>query len=132
MTDDAVIRAMIDVERFRDALQVAPEVVEAYLRAEGYAWGYQDARGPDAVDTDQATAFARTYAITVAEFHLRSQSGHISPGQSVIRVYMCNPCATRTGALAHEDPRRQQRRISVGGQLAQPFCDLAITASNSV
>ncbi|MFF0494379.1 hypothetical protein ACFYTQ_35635 [Nocardia sp. NPDC004068] len=69
MTDDAVIRAMIDVERFRDALQVAPEVVEAYLRAEGYAWGYQDARGPDALDTDQATAFARTYAIATADYH---------------------------------------------------------------
>ncbi|MBF6328433.1 hypothetical protein [Nocardia transvalensis] len=76
MTGDAVIRAMVDVERFRAALTVDPEVLHAYLRAEGYAWGYQDARGPTAFDTDQATAFARTYAIAAAEFHTGTRSSY--------------------------------------------------------
>ncbi|WP_107657453.1 hypothetical protein [Nocardia suismassiliense] len=42
-------------------------VAEAYARAEGYAWGWQDARSEQA-DSAQATTFAHAYALYLAEF----------------------------------------------------------------
>ncbi|WP_280406515.1 hypothetical protein [Nocardia brasiliensis] len=82
MPDDATIRALVDSERFESALNIDPEVRASHHRAEGYAWGYQDARGPDAYDCDQASAFARAYAICVAEFYTDSRSCYPPPGRA--------------------------------------------------
>ncbi|MBF6062048.1 hypothetical protein IU500_19125 [Nocardia terpenica] len=71
--EDATVRAMMELERFQAALHVGPEVRDAYCRAEGYAWGYQDAHGPESFDTDRATAFARAYAICIAEYYTETR-----------------------------------------------------------
>ncbi len=57
-------------------------VAEAYARAEGYVWGWQDAMGPDASDTDQATQFAEAWAIHYAQ-HLAA------PGRPVRSIDRC-------------------------------------------
>lgn len=50
----------------RDARPPGSPVSDAYARAEGYAWGWQDVRS-EPVDTAEATAFAHADALLSAE-----------------------------------------------------------------
>ncbi|WP_378741458.1 hypothetical protein [Nocardia brasiliensis] len=52
---------------YRDSRRLDIPVAEAYARAEGYVWGWQDARS-ELNGTAQATAFADAYARYFAEF----------------------------------------------------------------
>ncbi|MBF6173595.1 hypothetical protein [Nocardia blacklockiae] len=81
-------------EFHRVRAQFGAPVAEAYARAEGYVWGWQDAIGPDAADSDQATQFAEAWAVHYAE-HLAA------PGYPVRSIDRCWQSWRDCGRLAH-------------------------------
>ncbi|WP_147403903.1 hypothetical protein [Nocardia panacis] len=69
-------------DQFHRAAHISSCVAEVFARAEGYAWGWQDAGGPAQLDDFQAADFARAYALGMAEVLTGGRTTHPTVSQA--------------------------------------------------